>query len=298
MELVLISLAVVSLLEIIQWLSAFWRWRRPMAGILIVVLAVCSGLLLGQDFTIWSVIFVCFSLYRIVNLLRIIENRVHGDYLFNVARRSSFILIGIQLLIVAAVGLDSRLQINSIVWLYILIIFQLIGGGIVVSSTIRHLKTTRPPLNVDDYADRDLPTLTVAIPARNETEDLSECLQSLITSNYPKLEILVLDDCSQEKHTPEIIRGFAHDGVRFVAGKTPPERWLAKNYAYSQLAEESNGDLLLFCGVDVRFQKDALRSLVKTMLYKQKSMMGVLPINQISRKWSLESLLVQPAHYA
>jgi len=73
--------------------------------------------------------------------------------------------------------------------------------------------------------------------------------------DYPKLEIIVLDDCSQNKHTPEIIRSFAHDGVRFIQGEHPKPTWLAKNQAYDRLAQESSGEFILFCGVDVRFSQ-------------------------------------------
>lgn len=124
--------------------------------------------------------------------------------------------------------------------------------------------------------EKELPTVTIAIPARNETNDLEACLQTIVANDYPKLEILVLDDCSQDK-TPEIIRDFAHDGVRFIKGAEPAERWLAKNQAYQRLYEEANGDLILFCGVDVRFGPQAIRSLVTTLLNRKKSMVSVMP---------------------
>ena len=108
----------------------------------------------------------------------------------------------------------------------------------------------------------------------------------------------MLDDCSQNKHTPEIIRSFAHDGVRFMAGKAPPEQWLAKNYAYQQLAEAANGELLLFCGVDSPFEPDSLSAIVKTLLHKHKTMISIIPRNQLPARWSLLSLLIQPSRYA
>jgi hypothetical protein len=101
---------------------------------------------------------------------------------------------------------------------------------------------------------------------------------------------------SRNKHTPEIIRGYAQSGVRFISGKEPPERWLAKNYAYEQLAGEANGELLLFCGVDVRFTPSSLELLVKTMLQKRKTMVSAIPRNVYSS--TIKELLVQPGRYA
>src|SRR3954468_4885256 len=94
------------------------------------------------------------------------------------------------------------------------------------------------------------------------------------------------------------MRQFAHNVVNFIAGDAPPEEWLAKNFAYYQLSKEANGELLLFCGVDTRFQRQTLRALVELLEYKQKSMLSVIPANKLPRRWSLESLMVQPGRYA
>jgi hypothetical protein len=98
-----------------------------------------------------------------------------------------------------------------------------------------------------------------------------------VASNYPKLEILVYDDCSQERHTPEIIRSFAHDGVRFIHGDEPVDTWLAKNTAYDRLYKEANGEYIVFCGVDVRFGPDSLTRLVSFLKESKKQMVSILP---------------------
>jgi glycosyltransferase involved in cell wall biosynthesis len=118
----------------------------------------------------------------------------------------------------------------------------------------------------------------VLIPARNETEDLETCLQTVIGSDYPKLEILVLDDCSQNRRTPEIIRSFAHDGVRFIQGEIPRDTWLPKNEAYRRLSSEASGEYLLFCGADARFASDSIRQLIGMMLANRKRMVSILPL--------------------
>jgi len=108
----------------------------------------------------------------------------------------------------------------------------------------------------------------------------------------------VLDDCSQNKHTPEIIKGFAQAGVRFIAGKIPPDNWLAKNYAYDQLSQQASGQILLFCGVDTRFAPDSITTLVETMLEKKKIMSSVMPVNTLRASFGLAQVLAQPSRYA
>jgi glycosyltransferase involved in cell wall biosynthesis len=212
-------------------------------------------------------------------------------------RKASWWLIGLQIIIVAAAGADDISKWISVSWPHIITGLQLALATLLWTSTRRSLREIQPPI-AQPLSDRDLPTLSVAIPARNETDDLDACLQSLISSNYPKLEILVLDDCSQNKRTPGIIRDFAHSGVRFIAGEAPPTHWLAKNYAYHQLAAEANGEILLFCGVDTRFQPDTLRAMVEIMTQKRKSMVSFIPRNRLPKWSSIKSIFVQPPRYA
>jgi len=297
MELTVLVFVALSGLELLLWLPLVWRARKPLACILLLAIAVVSGALVAADLQAWTIILTIFSLYRMVNLLRLIEGRIQADYLYHATRRTSFCLIGLQVADAALVGAGNYYHIGILAYLYVLVAVQLAAGLVLLASTLKNLKTTSPPVLSEGIADRDLPSLSVALPARNETTDLEACLQSLAGSSYPKLEILVLDDCSQNKRTAEIIRDFAQEGVRFIAGKTPPEQWLAKNYAYDQLAKEASGEILLFCGVDVRFEKDSLETIVKTLLQKKKKMISIVPRNIPPPGWGINGMLVQPSRY-
>lgn len=298
MSLALTVLGIASLVELGMWLPPLWRLRKIISVVIIPVVSLASGLLFGWDVTIWTGLMLVFSIYRIINLLRVLEGRLQAKRLYGSTRRTSWWLIGCQLLVLGAVWLSRNFDLADTLWLYALAVVQLSVAAVLWLSTRRHLRTTRPPSQIKSLPDKELPTLSVAIPARNETDDLEVCLRSLISSDYPKLEILVLDDCSQNKRTPGIIRDFAQSGVRFIAGQAPPEHWLAKNYAYHQLAREANGEVLLFCGVDTRFEPQTLRSMIELMIQKHKTMVSFIPRNQLPPRWSLESLLVQPARYA
>lgn len=291
-------LAIVSAIELLMWLPPLWRLRRVLACAIIPVLSLVSGLLFGWNLSVWAGLVLVFSIYRVVNLLRLLEGRMQAAHLYKSTRRTGWWLIGSQLLVLAGAATGRHYAVSAQTSLYIIASLQLLVAGGLWLSTRRHLRTTKPPAGVPHLSDKQLPTLSVAIPARNETDELEACLQTLISSDYPKLEVLVLDDCSQNQRTPGIIRDFAQSGVRFIAGQTPPEHWLAKNFAYHQLAAEANGDLLLFCGVDTRFEPGSLRSMVQIMVEKRKTMASFIPRNQAPRPWDLEALLIQPARYA
>ncbi|MCA9386377.1 glycosyltransferase family 2 protein, partial [Candidatus Dojkabacteria bacterium] len=129
------------------------------------------------------------------------------------------------------------------------------------------------------------------IPARNETEDSPGCIESVIANKYEKLEILVLDDCSHDK-TPEIIKQYAHSGVRFIKGKIPKDDWLPKNSAYDQLADEAKGDVIVFAGVDIRFSTNSVSSLVSQLT--NLDMISVLPKRSYDKEGSV---FIQPLRY-
>ncbi len=290
----------IAMLELGLWLVPPLSWQRLLAPFVAIPLGITSVALFIVHPSVPTGLLLLMSLYRIVNLLRLVSARIHEKYLRRATLQASFWVIGLQatLLLVWYGGIRQHI---STYHLWILLAYaDFAVAAVLLSATLRNVRTTRAPrLAAADIADRDLPTLTVAIPARNETTDLEACLTSLVASNYPKLEILVLDDCSQNRRTPEIIRTYAHDGVRFIQGNVPQENWLAKNQAYQQLLDESNGELALFCGVDVRFAPDSLRLLVAAMLHKHKTMISVIPRNTIPPVggWR-HSTLLQPMRYA
>lgn len=147
--------------------------------------------------------------------------------------------------------------------------------------------------NLSSLNNEQLPTVSLCIPARNETHALSECLISAIASTYPKLEILVLDDCSQDK-TSQIIRGFSHEGVRFIQGEVPSDGWLGKNNAYATLLEQAKGEYVVFMSVDTRLAQDSVTQLVGYAIQEKLSMISVLPTRDVQY---VASLLCAPLRY-
>lgn len=122
----------------------------------------------------------------------------------------------------------------------------------------------------------DLPSVSVCIPARNETHAMTECLERVVASNYPKLEVIVLDDSSVDD-TSILIKSFAHAGVRFVEGTPLPDGWLGKNHAFETLRQEASGTLIFYMDVDTQIQPDTIGKLVAYAAHEQADMVSVLP---------------------
>lgn len=160
---------------------------------------------------------------------------------------------------------------------YILIQFAAIAVVTLLFVVVKLLRAQRrryqsaTPLSVDE-----LPTVSVCIPARNETNAMAECLERVLASDYPKMEVIVLDDHSSD-NTSHIIKAFAHAGVRFVAGEERPVDWLGKNYALETLLEEASGQYVLMMDVDTRLQPDTIQRLATVMHQQQLLMLSVIP---------------------
>ncbi len=289
---------IISLVELAMYLPFVWPLRKVLAALVLIVLAGYSGGLFMTWPNVATGLLLAINAYRVFNMLRVVEGRLQPQFLRHATFRTTYTLIGFQIFIAAIWLLNAVVKLSDHLWWLGLATAQLVAAGALLASTRRHLRTTLPPQIAKHLPDHDLPDVTICLPARNETQAMADCLRSLVASNYPKLEILVLDDCSQDR-TSDIIRTFAHDGVRFIKGDEAPTNWLAKNWAYKRLLDESTGDVLLFCGVDTRFEPDSLRMLVETMLTKEKRMMSVMP--QCAVPGSLDyrqSSLLQSARYA
>jgi chlorobactene glucosyltransferase len=104
------------------------------------------------------------------------------------------------------------------------------------------------------------PRISVIIPARNEARNIERVVGSLASSTYPDVEIMVVDDRSEdETRALALEAGRARPGrVRVLDGRPLPEGWMGKNWACHQGAEETTGELLLFTDADTWHAPDLL----------------------------------------
>lgn len=267
-----------------HWFRAAVAW---LAGSLFVVASIW---LLVINFTIITLGIALVSLYSVLNLLRVIAGRSDERYL-----RTSVAYTSVWLGLAQVVFVYAML--GTLVWpvsfdTYLIAIagLQLITAIAILLSVQRQLRRTLLPKELEDISDSQLPTVTVAVPVRNEAGLLEACLTSILSSNYPKLEVLAFDDHSHDK-TPEIIRSFAHSGVRFIRTAEPVDGWLAKNQAYDSLVQAANGEYILFVGADIRLAPRSIRQMVSLLAKRNKRMLAVLPLNRaVTRVPALQAM--------
>jgi chlorobactene glucosyltransferase len=270
-----VSLAIAMLLASVR-ISRFERLGAELsAGLLFATLPFVCVVFTNLPLLIFAVFTHCWLLLLPARLM---TGRLERPFLLRSTRDNA--LLGILLLVLAAVlevWHPAQLgEVGLTVWLVASVGIAVFFLGQLWWNTRRyHMPITKERLPMSQ-----LPTVSVCIPARNEDHALADCLTSVLASDYPKLEILVLDDCSQDT-TSTIIKSFAHDGVRFIQGDAPVAGWLGKNQAMATLAQQASGEYLLFMDVDTHIGPQSISQLAQYMLANKLDMVSVLPQNRL-----------------
>ena len=120
-----------------------------------------------------------------------------------------------------------------------------------------HLPATLP----DDGA--AWPAVSVVVACRNEEAAVRQAISSLLAQDYPQLEVVVVDDRSEDA-TGAILRELAAGDPRLRVTRvdTLPPGWLGKTHAMHQGAAAATGAWILFTDADVMFAPDTLRRTV------------------------------------
>ena len=111
------------------------------------------------------------------------------------------------------------------------------------------------------------PKVSVLIPARNEVDKIEEGLTSVLSQDYPNLEIIVLNDRSSDG-TDAILSQMEsrHPHLKVFRISELPAGWIGKNHALSYGAQQATGDLLLFTDADVVMNTSTVRKAVAYLL--------------------------------
>ena len=121
------------------------------------------------------------------------------------------------------------------------------------------------------------PVVSLISPACNEEAHLEASLKSVLSNHYPRLEVVAINDRSNDR-TPQIIDTLAEtdDRLKPVHITHLPDGWLGKLNAMAQGVEAASGEWLLFCDADVIFAPNALQKAIAYAESKQLDYLAAL----------------------
>ena len=165
--------------------------------------------------------------------------------------------------------------------------FGIIVFLLLVVKPVRHLTT------ITSLDPARAPSVGVIIPARNEAENIEDCLASLTKSSYPNFEIIVVDDRSVDR-TAELARTIPPGNAKrlvVMEGEALPEGWLGKPWACQQGARATSAEILVFADADTTHGDKLLSRSITELQNTDADLLNVLGFQVMESFWER---LVQP----
>ena len=136
------------------------------------------------------------------------------------------------------------------------------------------------------------PLVSVIVPARNEARNIGRCVRSILGSGYPSLELIVVDDHSEDD-TASLARAAGPDDprLRVVANPALPNGWFGKQWACATGVGAAHGELLLFTDADTEHAPDLLPRAVNALLREKAALLTVAGHQETHSFWER---LLQP----
>ena len=135
-----------------------------------------------------------------------------------------------------------------------------LGGALQLYGGVRRLRGLE---EAEPLPDEALPTVTVVAAAKDEAERAERAARSLLAVDYPRLEIVIVDDRSTDETGRILDRVAAEDTrLRVIHLTSLPEGWIGKCHALARGEEAARGEWILFTDGDVEQSEGALRRAV------------------------------------
>jgi chlorobactene glucosyltransferase len=128
--------------------------------------------------------------------------------------------------------------------------------------------------------------VTVIVPARDEADNIGNCVRSLLAQDYPasRLRLIVVDDHSADA-TGAIVRDIAagHSRLSLLSSPALPPRWTGKSHAcwIGAHAAAPESEWLCFIDADVRSEAALLSSAMRAALEQRLDLLSIAPRQEL-----------------
>ena len=144
---------------------------------------------------------------------------------------------------------------------------------------------------VSPLPDADCPAVSILVPARNEAAKLPQALPTLLAQDYPRSEVIVVNDRSSDA-TGAILEEFASQNENLSVHhlRELPAGWLGKPHALEVGYQHATGEWLVFTDADVCFAPDLLRRALALAREKGWDHLTLLPMVDLEGFWEKTAL--------
>jgi len=132
------------------------------------------------------------------------------------------------------------------------------------------------------------PDVSVVVAARDEEQHIESCIESLLMQDYPRFEVIAVDDRSSDK-TPQILERLQRGSggkLRVVTIEDMREGWFGKSNAMREGVKISSGKWLCFTDADCRqISTKTLSMAVRDAVEHEASFLSITPVLETHTIW-------------
>ena len=130
------------------------------------------------------------------------------------------------------------------------------------------------------------PLVSVIVPARNEAHNIARCVSSILSTTYPNLELIVVDDSSTDETVSIAREAAAGDPrARVIASPPLPEGWFGKQWACATGAKVARGSVLQFTDADTVHGADLVTRSTNAMRGARAQLFSVAGRQELGGFW-------------
>jgi chlorobactene glucosyltransferase len=136
------------------------------------------------------------------------------------------------------------------------------------------------------------PLVSVIVPSRNEARNTEAGVRSILSANWPSIEVIVVDDHSTDG-TGDIARRIALSDARVKVISNPdlPDGWIGKQWACHNGQLAARGTFLLFTDADTRHSPELVTRSMNAMRDVRADLFTVAGAQTMETFWER---LIQP----
>ena len=129
-----------------------------------------------------------------------------------------------------------------------------------------------PRLKSKKYNINNYPKVSIIVPALDEENNISKCLDNLLDQDYNNFEIVAVDDSSSDM-TGEIMQVYRKRNpkkISVISASPKPVDWIGKNWACYQGYINATGEIFVFTDADTIMSSPSTISLAVSYLVEEK----------------------------